>query len=185
MIFTPLPLKDAWRIELDPFVDDRGYYARAWCRKEFEAHNIDAEFVQMNTVFSAKRGTLRGMHYQTDPAAEPKFVRCIRGSLFDVMVDMRPDSPTYRECCSVELSADNRTMVYVPGNVAHGFLTLEDKVEACYMVGAYYAPQYSTGFRYDDPAIGIKWPFTPVVVSDKDRAWPLLEPAGTGPDAGG
>mgnify|MGYP001089363155 CR=1 FL=1 len=130
MIFEPLPLKDAWIIRLAPFEDDRGYYSRAWCKREFEEHGIDPNFVQMNTVYSKMAGTLRGMHWQTDPAPEPKFVRCIRGAFYDVIVDMREDSATYRRSCGIELSSANQTMVYVPGNFAHGFLTLEDETEA-------------------------------------------------------
>ncbi len=174
MIFEPLPLEDAWLIKLKPFSDDRGHYARVWCHKEFEEHGIDAAFVQMNTVFSKAAGTLRGMHWQTDPAAEPKFVRCLRGALYDVMVDMRPDSPTYLRHYGVELSAENQTMVYVPGNFAHGFLTLEADTEACYMVGAYYTPSAERGMRYDDPAVGVEWPAEVKVVSEKDESWPLL-----------
>lgn len=175
MIFEPLPLKDAWIIRLAPFEDDRGYYSRAWCKREFEEHGIDPNFVQMNTVYSKMAGTLRGMHWQTDPASEPKFVRCIRGALYDVMIDMREDSPTYRKSCGIELSTANQTMVYVPGNFAHGFLTLEDDTEACYMVGEYYTPEAERGMRYDDPDIGIKWPREVAVISEKDRSWPLLK----------
>ncbi|MDF7826701.1 dTDP-4-dehydrorhamnose 3,5-epimerase [Pontiellaceae bacterium B12227] len=174
MTFEPLPLKDAWLIKLAPFGDDRGHYARAWCAKEFEEHGIDPTFVQMNTVFSKAAGTMRGMHWQTDPAAEPKFVRCIRGALYDVMVDMRPESATYKQYVGVELSTDNQTMVYVPGNFAHGFLTLENDTEACYMVGEYYTPACERGFRHDDPTIGIEWPADITVISEKDKTWPLL-----------
>lgn len=175
MIFKPLPLKGAWIIKLAPFKDERGYYSRAWCKKEFEEHGIDSEFVQMNTVYSKKAGTLRGMHWQTDPAPESKFVRCIRGTLYDVMVDMREDSPTYRKSYGLELSAANQTMVYVPGNFAHGFLTLEDETEASYMVGEYYTPEAERGMRYDDPVIDVQWPREVAVISEKDRSWPLLK----------
>jgi len=180
MIFEPTPLQGAWVITLDPFVDDRGHYARAFCRKEFKAHGIDPNMVQMNTVFSKSAGTLRGMHYQNDPHAETKFVRCIRGSLFDVMVDMRPESPTYRQYFGIELSAENQTMVYLPGSFAHGFLTLEDNTEACYLVGEYYTPGFECGFRYDDPAIGIELPDEIRVISAKDKKWPFLETTQSG-----
>lgn len=176
MKFEPLPLQGAWLISLAPIEDHRGYYARAWCRKEFEDHGVDPEFVQVNTVFSKSKGTLRGMHYQCAPALEPKFIRCLRGSFYDVIVDMRPDSPTYRQHYGVEISADNHKMLYMPGMFGHGFLTLEDDTEASYMVGGYYAPECGRGFRHDDPAIGIEWPIPVEVLSDKDRAWPDLEP---------
>lgn len=174
MIFEPLPLEGAWLITLDPFVDDRGHYARAWCRREFEERGIDPNFVQMNTVFSKHAGTLRGMHWQRPPAAEPKFVRCIRGALYDVMVDMRPESPTYLKHHGVELSAENRAMVYIPGYFAHGFLTLKGDTESCYMVGEFYTPEREGGFRHDDPAVGIQWPAEIQVISEKDRSWAPL-----------
>lgn len=175
MIFEALPLKDAWLVSLDPFEDERGHYARAWCRREFEEHGIDPTMVQMNTVFSRSRGTLRGMHYQAEPASEQKLVRCIRGALFDVMIDMRPDSPTYLQSFGTELTQDNRKMLFVPGNFAHGFLTLEDNTEVCYMVGEYYTPDCERGLRYDDPAFGVSWPIPVEVISEKDRSWPLLK----------
>ena len=175
MKFEPIPLPGAWAISLEPHEDDRGYYARSYCRRELEAHGIDPTMVQMNTVFSKSAGTLRGMHYQTDPRAETKLVRCIRGALYDVMVDMRPDSPTYLQYFGIELSAENRQMVYVPGNFAHGFLSMEDNTEACYMVGEYYAPDCERGFCHDDPAIGIQWPIPAAVLSEKDKSWPPLE----------
>lgn len=175
MIFEPTPLDGAWVVSLDPFEDDRGYYARAYCRKEFEEHGIEPIVVQVNTVFSKRAGTLRGMHYQADPCPETKFVRCIRGSLYDVIVDMRPESPTYLKWFGIELTESNRKMVFVPGNFAHGFLTLEDNTEACYMVGEYYAPDCERGFRHNDPAAGIEWPRPVEVISEKDLQWPLLE----------
>ena len=178
MKFETASLKGAWVVELDPYEDDRGYYARAYCRREFEVHGIDPAIVQVNTVFSRRAGTLRGMHYQTEPAAESKFVRCIRGSLYDVMVDMRPESPTYLKWFGIELSANNRKMTFVPKNFAHGFLTLEDNTEACYMVGEYYTPDCERGFRHNDPAVGIAWPEAVKVISEKDKTWPLLEGAG-------
>ena len=178
MIFEPLPLEGAWLIKLDPYADQRGHYARAWCRREFEDHGIDPNFVQMNTVFSRQAGTLRGMHWQQPPAGEPKFVRCIRGALYDVMVDMRPESPTYLNYHGVELSADNLSMVYIPEYFAHGFLTLEDNTESCYMVGEFYTPEREGGFRHDDPAVGIQWPGEVTVLSDKDRNWPPLGKGG-------
>jgi len=175
MIFEPIPLDGAWVVTLDPIEDERGYYARAYCRKEFEAHGIDPTVVQVNAAFSKSAGTLRGMHYQTDPCAETKLVRCVRGSLYDVMVDMRPDSPTYLQHFGIELSAANRKMVFVPKSFAHGFLTLKDNTELCYMVGEYYAPGCEQGFCHDDPAVGIQWPVAVEVISEKDKSWPPLK----------
>ena len=175
MKFEQTPLKDAWVVSLAPIGDERGYFARAFCRKEFEDHGLDPTVVQCNTSFNKDAGTLRGMHYQVDPAPETKAVRCIRGSFYDVIVDMRPESPTYLKHFGVELSADNGKMLYVPGNFAHGFLTLEPDTQAFYMVGEYYTPGCERGIRYNDPAIGIEWPAPIHVLSEKDAAWPLLE----------
>ena len=175
MIFEPAPIKDAWVVTLYPYSDERGYFARAFCREEFEAHGIDPAVAQVNTVFSIRKGTLRGLHYQTEPHAETKFVRCIRGAIYDMMVDMRPGSPTYLQHFGTELSAENRRMTFVPENVAHGYLTLAPDTEACYMVGAPYAADYELGIRYNDPALGIDWPIPVEVVSDKDTHWPRRE----------
>lgn len=175
MKFEPTPLKDAWAVSLAPIGDERGYFARAFCRKEFEEHGLNPTVVQCNTSFSKEAGTLRGMHYQIDPAPEAKTVRCIRGSFYDVIVDMRPESPTYLQHFGIELTADNGKMLYVPGNFAHGFFTLEPDTQAFYMVSEYYTPGCERGIRYDDPALGIEWPAPVNVLSEKDAAWPLLE----------
>ena len=135
MKFEPTTIKDAWLISLDPIGDDRGYFARAYCRREFEEHGIDPTVVQCNTSFNKDAGTLRGLHYQIDPSPETKMMRCMRGALYDVIVDMRPDSPTYLEYFGVELTPDNGKMLYVPGNCAHGFLTMVPDTQAFYMVG--------------------------------------------------
>ncbi len=176
MIFTPLPLEGAFVVDLEPRGDERGFFARAWCRKEFAGAGIEVEFVQANLAQSLRKGTLRGMHYQIPPHAEAKMLRCIRGAVFDVMVDLRPDSPTYRKWAGVELTADNRKMVFVPEGFAHGYLTLEDETEVIYQVSAFYAPGAERGFRWDDPAFGIRWPEVPeLVVSEKDRRWDPFE----------
>jgi dTDP-4-dehydrorhamnose 3,5-epimerase len=175
MIFTETELSGAYLIDPEPIGDDRGFFARMLCAEEFAAHGLDMDIVQANISYSRDAGTLRGLHYQEAPHAEDKMVRCLRGRIFDVMVDLRPESPTYRQWVGVELTAANRRMAYVPKGMAHGFLTLTDDCEVMYPVTAAYAPDAEHGLRYDDPALGIDWPGPVRVVSDKDRAWPLLE----------
>jgi len=172
MRFTETPLKGAYLIDLEKRGDERGFFARFYCEREFDEHGLATNFVQINNSLSAQRGTLRGMHYQLPPNGEVKVVRCIRGSLFDVIVDLRPKSPTYKKWFGAELTAENRTMMYVPVGFAHGFLTTSDDAEALYLVSAFYAPSDERGLRYNDPAVGIQWPFEPVVVSAKDTAHP-------------
>ena len=174
MIFTELAVAGAYLIELSRLEDERGFYARTWCRDEFEKRGLVSDFAQRNMSFSNQRGTLRGLHWQTDPFAETKLVTCTKGSLYDVMVDMRPESTTYLQWCGVELSAENRNLVYVPKNLAHGFLTLEDNTEILYSSSESYHPECEQGMRYDDPSIGITWPDEICVVSDKDQAWPNI-----------
>ena len=174
MIFEPAPLKDAWIIKQSPIGDDRGYFARAFCEKEFEEHGISDRFVQVNTSFSKDVGTLRGLHWQVSPALEPKVMRCTRGAIYDIMVDMREDSPTYLQHFGIELTPDNQTMVYIPACFAHGFLTLEPDSQSLYMVGGFYNPECERGVRYDDPKLGIELPMEPRIISDKDLSWPLL-----------
>ncbi len=164
-------------ITLEPRADQRGHFARTFCREEFEAHGIEPHVAQCNSSFSVAAGTLRGMHYQTEPAAETKLVRCVRGALYDVIVDLRPGSPTRLQHFGIELTADNLKMLFVPRGFAHGFLTLAPATESFYMVGAPYAPEYEAGLRYDDPVLGIDWPAPIELVSDKDRSWPLLDRA--------
>ena len=175
MIFHETKLEGAYIVELDQKEDARGFFARAFCAREFEAHGLSAQMVQANLSYSAKKGTLRGMHYQVPPASEPKFIRCVRGKIWDVVIDMRLDSPTYLQHISVELSADNRRALYVPDMFAHGNQALSDDVELFYLVGEFYTPGCERGVRYDDPAIGIEWPLPVTVISDKDRSWPLIE----------
>ncbi len=164
-------------VELDRKEDDRGFFARGFCAREFETHGLSSRVMQANLSFSAKRGTLRGMHYQVPPASEPKFIRCVRGAIWDVIIDMRPDSPTYRQHFGIELSAENRMALYIPDLFAHGNQALTENVELFYLVGEFYTPGCERGIRYDDPAIGIDWPLPVTVISAKDQSWPLLEAA--------
>ena len=177
MIFSETPLAGAFVVELEPLVDRRGFFARSFDAREFEARGMRAGVVQCNVSFNPARGTLRGLHLQLPPATEPKLVRCTRGAIHDVIVDMRPDSPTYLRHFAVELTAENRRQLYVPDMFAHGFLTLADDTEVSYNVGEYYTPGYERGLRYDDPRLGIAWPAPVAVISDKDAAWPLLDAA--------
>jgi dTDP-4-dehydrorhamnose 3,5-epimerase len=169
MRFTPTPLAGAYVIDLDTRGDARGFFARVFCEREFAEIGLETRFVQVNNSLSAQRGTLRGMHYQLAPAAEVKLVRCIKGAMWDAILDLRPDSPTFGRWYGAELSADNRRMMYAPRGFAHGFVTLADDTEAFYLVSAFYAPQRERGVRWNDPRFGIEWPIAPVVLSDKDR----------------
>jgi dTDP-4-dehydrorhamnose 3,5-epimerase len=169
MIFTETPLKGAFLIDLEKRGDERGFFARAFCENEFASHQLSNRFVQVNNSLSAQRGTLRGMHYQLSPKAETKLVRCIRGGLHDVILDLRKGSPTFGQSFGADLTAENRRMMYVPKGFAHGFITLMDDTEAFYFVDEFYAPQSERGVRWNDPRFGIKWPTAPVVLSDKDR----------------
>ena len=170
MHFTATPLQDAFLIDLDKKGDDRGFFARAFCVNEFGRQGLATEFRQINNSLSAQKGTLRGMHYQLAPKAETKVVRCVRGALFDMILDLRPDSPTFGKSFGAELSAENRRMMYVPKGFAHGFLTLTDDTEAFYLVDEFYSPENERGIRFDDPTFDLQWPDTPAVVSDKDRS---------------
>jgi dTDP-4-dehydrorhamnose 3,5-epimerase len=172
MIFKETMLPGAYVVELDKREDDRGFFARAWCAKEFAAHSLTSHVVQANTSFNKKMGTLRGMHYQIVPHPEAKLIRCIRGSIYDVIIDLRPSSPTCKRWIGVELSAKNRSMLYVPENFAHGFITLEDDTEILYLVSDFYSPECERGVRYNDPAFGIVWPVKVQVISSKDQTWP-------------
>jgi dTDP-4-dehydrorhamnose 3,5-epimerase len=154
--------------------DDRGYFARAWCSREFAAHGIKFDPVQANTGFNKLKGTLRGMHLQVTPALEAKLVNCTRGSIFDVVLDVRLQSPTYLQWYGVELSSENRRLLYIPEGCAHGYQTLEDLTDVYYLASQYYTPSAARGLRFDDPAFGIKWPLTPTLISDQDRSWPML-----------
>lgn len=172
MIFQATELSGAYIVELERREDERGFFARTWCQAEFAAQGLASKLVQANLSFNHTAGTLRGMHYQRAPHAETKLVRCLRGAIYDVIIDLRPESPTYRQWFGVELTADNDRMLYVPEGFAHGFQTLEDRTEVAYQVSAFYTPGAEGGVRYDDPAFEIHWPRPVVVISDKDRAWP-------------
>jgi dTDP-4-dehydrorhamnose 3,5-epimerase len=176
MIFTETPLNGAYVIDLEPKPDNRGFFARAWCQNEVEAQGLLARIVQCNLSFNEKAGTLRGMHYQLPPYQEVKVVRCTRGAIWDVIVDVRKESPTYKKWFGVELTADNRRALYVPEGFAHGYVTLVPQTETFYQVSEFYAPGYEAGIRWDDPAIGIEWPDPPMqVISEKDAAYPDFE----------
>ena len=177
MKFTNTKLDGAYIVEMEPISDHRGFFARAWCSQEFEAQGLIAQFVQANLTYSPKRGTVRGLHYQIAPHQEVKLVRCTRGATYDVIVDLRPDSPTYRQWLAVELTADNHRMIYIPAGFAHGYQILMKDTEVFYQVGQYYAPKYERGARWNDPAFGVEWPITsPLILSDKDKNWPDFQP---------
>jgi dTDP-4-dehydrorhamnose 3,5-epimerase len=176
MIFHPTPLAGAFLIEPERRGDARGFFARIFCEEEFARAGLETRFTQANNSLTGRRGTLRGMHYQLPPAAEVKLVRCIGGAIHDVIVDLRPDSPSFGRWFGAELSAENRLMMYVPRGFAHGFVTLTEDAEAFYFVSDAYAPQQERGLRYDDPWMGIEWPVTPSEVSAKDGAWPAFDP---------
>jgi len=167
---TPLP--GAYIVELDAKEDQRGYFARTYCRKEFSAAGLHFEVVQCNISNNLRKGTLRGMHYQVDPAAEIKLVQCVSGSIYDVIIDLRPQSKTYCRWFGLELSTANRLQLYVPQGFAHGFQTLEDNSAVYYLMSEYYAAQYSRGVRWDDPAFKIKWPLSDPIMTEKDRLLP-------------
>lgn len=175
MIFNKTTLHGAYTIELEQRGDDRGFFARMFCEREFAKHGLETRFVQVNNSLSTKAGVLRGMHYQLPPFAEVKVVRCVRGSLWDFIVDLRPDSPTFKSWFGAELSAENRTMMYVPHGFGHGFVTLTDDTETVYLVSAIYDRDQERGVRYDDPAIGIQLPIQLTEISPKDAAWPDLD----------
>jgi dTDP-4-dehydrorhamnose 3,5-epimerase len=168
MIFTETKLKGAYLVDLDQHEDERGFFARSWCMDEFEKHDLNARLVQCNISFNKKRGTLRGMHYQTEPYKEAKLVRCTMGALYDVIIDLRSDSPTFKEWFSVELTAHNHRALYVPEGLAHGFQTLEDNTEVFYQMSEFFHPECARGVRWDDPAFGIAWPILSPILSNKD-----------------
>lgn len=175
MQFTETKLKGAFILDLEPRLDQRGFFARTFCAKEFEAHNLKPTVAQCNLSFNYKKGTLRGMHYQTSPATETKLVRCTQGAIYDVIIDMRPHSPTYLSHIGVELTDENRRALYVPEMFAHGYQALTDEAEVIYQVGEFYTPGYEHGLRYNDPAFDIEWPLSVSEISEKDAAWPLFD----------
>jgi dTDP-4-dehydrorhamnose 3,5-epimerase len=175
MRFTETKIPGSFLIDVQKLGDDRGFFARAWCQQEFEEHGLVSRVVQANLGFSPRRGTLRGLHYQLPPFEEVKVVRCTRGAVFDVIVDLRPGSPAYQQWVGTELTADNHRTFYVPAGCAHGYLTLSEDAEIFYQTSHAFVPDAARGVRYDDPVLGIEWPAAIEVVSDKDRAWPLLD----------
>ena len=174
MKFTESRVPGAWIIDPSEVHDDRGFFAMTWLPGEFTKRGLDPALAQCNLAWNHTRGTLRGMHFQSAPYEQVKIIRCTRGALLDVIVDLRPDSPAYRQWEAVELSADNRRMFYMPKGIAHGYITLTDGVEAYYHASTPRAPKAESGVRWNDPAFKIKWPFEPVVISEKDANWPLV-----------
>jgi len=174
MRFLETSFDGAWLTEPEPIRDERGYFARTFCVREFEERGLESRFVQHSRSFSARKGTLRGMHYQTPPHTEVKLVSCIAGAIYDVIVDLRPGSPTHLKWQAFELSAENKRQLYVPAGFAHGFQTLTDDAELNYLISAFYEPKASTGISHDDPTIGIRWPLPVAVISDRDKSWGRL-----------
>jgi dTDP-4-dehydrorhamnose 3,5-epimerase len=180
MLFLETPLRGAYLIKLEKHEDERGFFARSWCAEEFSSKGLDARVVQCNVSFNKKKGTLRGLHYQMPPSAETKLVRCTRGALYDVIVDLRADSPTFLKWFGVELTAENYRMLYIPKRFAHGFQTLEDGTEIFYQMSEFYAPHAARGIRWNDPRIGIAWPEADRTISQKDREYADLDRAFAG-----
>jgi dTDP-4-dehydrorhamnose 3,5-epimerase len=181
MIFTETELPGAYVLDLERREDDRGFFARAWCMNELGDHGLETRIVQANVSFNHRKGTLRGMHMQVAPHAEVKVIRATRGSILDVVVDLRPDSPTFKRWTGVELSAANGRALYVPEGFAHGYQTLEDDTETWYLITAYYEPSAGRGVRWDDPAFGIEWPEVEErTINERDRNWPDFNPTAAG-----
>jgi dTDP-4-dehydrorhamnose 3,5-epimerase len=172
VIFSETELKGAYVIDLEKRVDERGYFARSWCREEFDRHGLITEFVQHSVSFSEAAGTLRGLHFQRPPYGEVKLVRCMRGAIYDVIIDLRTDSRTFGRWTSVELNAESGRMLYIPALFAHGFQTLAPETEVSYMISTFHQPEAGEGLRYDDPQLGIYWPLPVSRIAEKDRSWP-------------
>ncbi len=172
MLFTRTSIDGAFVVEPEPISDERGFFARTWCQREFKAHGLNSELVQCNLSFNRRKGTLRGMHYQAAPHQEAKLVRCTTGAIYDVAIDLRPTSPTFGAHTAAVLDAANRRMLYIPEGCAHGFLTLQDGTEVAYQMSAFYVPEADRGVRFDDPAFGIRWPDEVRVISQRDRSYP-------------
>lgn len=172
MRFTETRIAGAYLIDVDRFEDERGFFALTWARDEFTAHGLNADLAQCNLSYNHRAGTVRGMHWQAPPHTETKLVRSIRGGIYDVIVDIRADSPTYRHWIGVDLTAENRRALYIPEGCAHGFQTLEDATEVFYQITRYYTPAAARGMRWDDPAVGIAWPLPVSVISDRDAHYP-------------
>jgi dTDP-4-dehydrorhamnose 3,5-epimerase len=175
MIFRETKLPGAFAIDLEPKTDERGFFARTWCQQEFAAHGLSTKLAQCSVSFNTRKGTLRGMHYQLAPHAETKLVRCTRGAIYDVIVDLRPQSPKFKDSFGIVLTAEKRNMLYVPEGCAHGFLTLEEGTEVFYQISEFQSPESTRGVRFDDPAFGIAWPEKIEVISERDRNYPNFE----------
>jgi dTDP-4-dehydrorhamnose 3,5-epimerase len=176
MTFHETKLRGVFEVHLEPKADERGFFARAWCQNEFDEHGLNPRLVQCNVSLNSRKGTLRGMHYQEAPCAETKIVRCTHGAIYDVALDLRPQSPTFKQWVATVLSAVNRYMLYIPEGCAHGFLTLEDQTEVFYQMSEFYHAELSRGVRWDDPAFHIVWPGEVEVISERDRTYPDFEP---------
>ena len=176
MTFEPTKLSGVFEIALEPRADERGFFARSWCESEFRENGLNPKVVQCNISFNSKKGTLRGMHFQAAPLPEAKTVRCLRGSIYDVILDLRPGSHTFKQWAAVTLTDANRKAVYIPEGYAHGFLTLEDGTEVFYQMSEFYHPELARGVRWNDPAFGIVWPGFVEVISDRDQTYPDFEP---------
>lgn len=175
MIFTALEIPGVVLIEPQLYHDERGFFARTWCQQEFKAHGLNPRLVQCSVSFNARKGTLRGMHYQLAPYREAKLVRCTHGAIYDVVIDLRPESPAFKRHVARELTADNRHMLYVPEGVAHGFLTLTDNSEVFYQMSEFWAPDYASGVRWNDAAFVIPWPHQPEIIAERDQNYPDFE----------
>ena len=173
MKFIETGLTGAYVIEIEPIIDDRGFFARSWCEEEFQHHGLNSHFIQCNISFNTRKGTLRGMHYQISPHEEAKLVRCTQGSIYDVIIDIRPDSPTFKSLYSVILNSMNYTMLYIPEGFAHGFQTLEDNTEVFYQMSNFYHSESARGLRWNDPAFKINWLLTEqLIISKRDQSYP-------------
>lgn len=168
MKFIKTPIEKVYLLEIEKIEDERGFFARSWCREEFEDMGLNGNLAQCSISFNKEKGTLRGMHYQAPPYEEAKIIRCTMGAIYDVIIDVRPSSPTFKKWYGVELSASNRNMLYAPEGVAHGYITLEDNSEIFYQISELYHPECAKGVRWDDPAFGVKWPAKPSVIADRD-----------------
>ena len=172
VIFIEIQLKGAYIIEPEKLEDERGFFARSWCEREFAAHNLNPRTVQCNISFNSKKGTLRGMHYQAAPRAEAKLVRCTRGAIYDVIIDLRPKSPTFKQHVAEVLTVDDHKMLYIPEGFAHGFQTLGDNAEVFYQISELHAPECARGVRWNDPAFAIEWPISAPIMLKRDRNYP-------------
>jgi dTDP-4-dehydrorhamnose 3,5-epimerase len=175
VIFSETELKGVFIIDVERREDTRGFFARAFCKNEFRAHGLKPIIAQANIAFNLKKGTVRGMHFQFPPAAETKLVRCTRGAILDIIVDLRPESPTYLQSTAVELNEENQRALYVPERFAHGYQTLRDNTDTSYQVGEFYMPEAEGGLMYNDPRLGLKWPLPATIISEKDKKFPLLD----------